>query len=229
MNGNNLRLRGDMTRRGVLCRLDAEMERPETRRFSFNPIHRVLADRGTYVAAILTIARAYKEAGSPEVCGPIASYEQWSELVRAPLIWLGEPDTIASIETIRAEDPERANLIEVIAHWREHLGLHEAHTAHKVITKACEKRETYSGVGDFIRPEFRDVLLRVAGAGGAVSSRSLGHWLTGVKGRPIGDYKFLVKNDPKYGNRYSLVPVSPDVTDFNQEPSVLTIAEPSPG
>ena len=80
VNGNNLRLLGDMSRRGVLCRLDAEIERPETRRFSFNPIDRVLADRGTYVAAILTIARAYKEAGSPEVCGPIASYEQWSEL-----------------------------------------------------------------------------------------------------------------------------------------------------
>ena len=221
VNGNNLRLLGDMSRRGVLCRLDAEMERPETRRFPFNPIQRVLADRGTYVAAILTIARAYKAAGSPEVCGPIASYEQWSGLVRAPLIWLGEPDTIASIETIRAEDPERANLIEVISHWREHLGLHEAHTAHKVITKACEKRETYSGAGDFIRPEFRDVLLRVAGAGGAVSSRSLGHWLSSVKGRPVGDYKFLVKNDPKHGNSYSLVPVSvglaPDVTD-DQEP-----------
>jgi hypothetical protein len=208
VNGNNLRIRGDMTRRGVLCRLDAEMERPETRRFPFNPIQRVLADRGIYVAAILTIARAYKVAGSPEVCGPIASYEQWSELVRAPLIWLGEPDPVASIETIRAEDPERANLIEVIANWHEHLGLNTPYAAHKVITKACEKRETYSGLGDFIRPEFRDVLLRVAGAGGTVSSKMLGHWLTGVKGLPVGGYKFLVKNDPKDGNRYSLVPAS---------------------
>src|SRR4051812_11530345 len=49
--GNNLVLVGDMTRRAVLCTLDAGMERPELRPFGFDPIKRVLADRGAYVAA----------------------------------------------------------------------------------------------------------------------------------------------------------------------------------
>jgi hypothetical protein len=35
----------------------------ELRRFSFDPIERVMANRGAYVAAALTIARAYRESG----------------------------------------------------------------------------------------------------------------------------------------------------------------------
>jgi hypothetical protein len=196
-----------MTRRAVLCRLDAGMERPEQRQFAFDPIARVIADRGAYVAAVITISRAYKAAGSPEVCGPIGSYEEWSDLVRAPLIWLGEHDPVVSMETIRAEDPEMTTLREIIEHWLQQLNLHEGYTANRIITFACEKRETFSGIGDFIRPEFRDALLRVAGHGGTVSSRNLGTWLSGMNGRPVGGHKLLVKTDPKHGNRYSLVPV----------------------
>ena len=37
-NGNNVLLVGDMTRRTIICNLDPQMERPELRRFRFNPI-----------------------------------------------------------------------------------------------------------------------------------------------------------------------------------------------
>jgi hypothetical protein len=45
-NGNGMRVRGDMTRPTLLCDLDAEMERPELRTFKFDPVERVLSDRG---------------------------------------------------------------------------------------------------------------------------------------------------------------------------------------
>lgn len=44
--GNNLHFRGDMTRRVLRGGLDAEMERPETRAFDFDPVQRVMEDRG---------------------------------------------------------------------------------------------------------------------------------------------------------------------------------------
>jgi len=66
--GNNLVLVGDMVRRAVICTLDARVERPELREFKFDPIDRVLQDRGPYVAGCLTISRAYKTAGAPKVC-----------------------------------------------------------------------------------------------------------------------------------------------------------------
>src|SRR5262249_22982700 len=55
--GNNLRLRDDVTRRALLSRLDAGMERPELRPFKSNPLERVLADRGLYLWACLTVVR----------------------------------------------------------------------------------------------------------------------------------------------------------------------------
>ena len=76
--GNCLRVRGDMVRRTLMCTLDAEMERPELRQFTGNPVQTVLDDRGRYVAAALTVARAYQAAGCPGQLSPLASFEDWS-------------------------------------------------------------------------------------------------------------------------------------------------------
>jgi putative DNA primase/helicase len=64
--GNNIRLVGDLTRRSIVCSLDAKVEQPELRAFKGDPIGQVLADRGKYVAAILIIVRAYIAAGQPD-------------------------------------------------------------------------------------------------------------------------------------------------------------------
>ena len=64
--GNNLVLRGDMTRRTHLVTLDAQTERPELRQFQGDPVGNVVADRGKYVSACLTIVRAYIVAGKPD-------------------------------------------------------------------------------------------------------------------------------------------------------------------
>ena len=110
-----------MVRRAVICTLDARVERPELREFKFDPIDRVLQARGAYVATCLTIARAYRAAGAPKVCRPLASYGEWSETARAPLIWLGEADPIDSMETAREEDPELAAIRELFVLWPKYL------------------------------------------------------------------------------------------------------------
>jgi putative DNA primase/helicase len=46
--GNNVAVRGDMSRRTLICNLDAGVERPEDRKFNHHPLKRVLADRGRY-------------------------------------------------------------------------------------------------------------------------------------------------------------------------------------
>lgn len=209
--GNNLTLVGDMTRRALVCSLDAEMDRPELRDFGFDPIATVLADRGAYVAAALTVIRAYRTAGSPEVCGAIGSYEDWSDMVRAPLIWLGEADPVASMETAREEDPELTAIRELFEHWREHLSMSSGYTTNTIIKTACEKRPGASfdyGTQDFVAPEFRDLLLRQAGDGGAVNSRRLGKWLSKIKGRVVGGHRIEMKEDGSHGNRFALCAVS---------------------
>jgi hypothetical protein len=101
--GNNVIFKGDMVRRGLVCNLDALIERPELRQFQYNPLRKALEDRGLYVAAALTIIRAYLAAGAPQVCDAIGSYAEWSRMVRSPLIWLGQPDPVESMTSARAE------------------------------------------------------------------------------------------------------------------------------
>ena len=53
-----------MIRRTLVSHLDAKMDRPERRNFEFDPIERVLEDRGAYISAAITISRAYRAATS---------------------------------------------------------------------------------------------------------------------------------------------------------------------
>ncbi len=70
------------------------MERPEERIFTGNPVATVQADRGRYVAAALTIARAYAAASRPNPAPRLASFEAWSDTIRSALIWLGCADPV---------------------------------------------------------------------------------------------------------------------------------------
>ena len=97
INGNNLVIGADAVRRCIQCGLDANMELPEERTFRANPVASVLAERGKYIAACLTIARAYITAGRPGRLPPRASYEGWSDIVRSPLVWLGWSDPVETV------------------------------------------------------------------------------------------------------------------------------------
>src|SRR5215469_3117697 len=81
-NGNNVAVAEDMVRRTIACTMDANLENPEGREFKMNPLAMISRDRSKYVAAILTIARAYVAAGKPHPLPPLASFEEWSRLVR---------------------------------------------------------------------------------------------------------------------------------------------------
>lgn len=63
--GNNLAFAGDMTRRALLCRMDARMESPEGRQFKRDLRAWVPENRGQLVAAGLTVLLAFVAAGRP--------------------------------------------------------------------------------------------------------------------------------------------------------------------
>jgi hypothetical protein len=180
--GNNLTLKGDMTRRGVLCRLDPKEERPELRHFAVNPAKEIKANRGRYVAAALTVLRAYHVAGRPKQAEPLGSFEEWSNWVRGALLWLGQADPVETIEEAREADPRLEELNAVLTHWHDVLGDAPV-TVRDLIDRATQQR-TALGAGSvtFPRaecafPDFREALLAVAGAGGAINGKSLGKWL----------------------------------------------------
>ena len=182
--GNNITFRGDMVRRGLVCNLEALDERPELRVFQKDALEVAANNRGAYVAAALTIVRAYLAAGSPPVCGPFGSYAAWSTMVRSPLIWLDEPDPIISMEGIRDEDAVLNSIREFVSLWLDYgLDLDMPRLTASIIEEACVAPPNYWGP-----MSFKQFLLRVAASKGdpnAVSAERLGHWLRKISGRIV--------------------------------------------
>jgi putative DNA primase/helicase len=188
--GNNISFKGDMVRRGLLCNLEALEERPELHAFKRDVLEYVAVNRGVYVAAALTIVRAYLTAGAPQVCGPFGSYSAWSTTVRSPLVWLGEPDPIASMEAVRDEDPELSDTREFFGLWLDYeLDLDTLYTTSRIIEIACAARLP----NDFNPRLFEQFLLRVAGdKGGGVSAQRLGMWLRRICGRVVAGHRLIL-------------------------------------
>jgi putative DNA primase/helicase len=182
--GNNVAFKGDMVRRGILCRLEALEARPELHEYQNDVLARIHAERGKYVAAALTAVRAYLAAGSPKVCSPFGSYYRWDALVRSPLVWLSESDPVDSIEEIRKKDQTLSELLELFSMWEGFLLLDMAYTAARIIEIAEETTAPPSG----FRPELKAFLLKVAtarGNPGVVSPKRLGKWLGKNSGRVV--------------------------------------------
>jgi putative DNA primase/helicase len=182
--GNNVGFQSDMVRRGLVCELETDVERPERRAFKHNPLKRIGASRAKYVAAALTIVLAHIAAGAPQTLTPLASYEEWSARVRDPLVWLGEPDPVDSQEKSRADDQDRNDIRELFALWPSYMLIGAPYTTARIIDIA-------EGVGTsgFAPDDLKTLLLRVAEAcrkPGTISHDRLGWWLRKISGRRSG-------------------------------------------
>lgn len=113
--GNALRLHDDLTRRAMMIRLNAGEERPELRRFKRDPVKDAIANRPKYIVAALTVLRAFIVSKDRPALSPLGSFEDWSNLVRSALVWLGKTDPLRTMEAARATDPERERTSEILA------------------------------------------------------------------------------------------------------------------
>jgi putative DNA primase/helicase len=202
--GNNVMLRGDLCRRAITTTLDPEMERPELRQFKRDPIATILENRGKYIAACLTIVRAYILAGRPDRAPKLASFEGWSDTVRSALIWLGEADPVISMETSYDEDPERVELADMITTWADEIkvGFSNRKTIAEVIEVAEEtSQQTYGGSMQPDHPELLSILQQVTKTkrGLQLNSLALGYWLRRNKGK-IADGKRFARQPSKRGD-----------------------------
>ena len=208
--GNNFVVVGDTCRRVIMTSLDAGVERPELRQFKFDPVALVLADRGKYIAAALTICRAYFVAGRPRPAPKLASFEGWSDTVRSALIWLGKEDPVKSMETAREEDPERIELIEMMLAWDRALGSggkNRAKLSDVILKGTAMVRDDAAGQ---LEPTYADlyaalenVAFRATGKRGQKPDpRMLGLWLRQFKGRVADGKRFACLPNKKGGSEW---------------------------
>jgi hypothetical protein len=207
--GNNFVVVGDLCRRVITSNLDPAMEQPELRQFDFDPFERVMANRGQYVAAALTICRAYGVAGRPGKAPRLASFEGWSDTVRSALIWLGEDDPVKSMENARAEDPERVELSDMLEAWSAVIGAGGGSRMRlaAVLSKGLSMtRQSASSDLEPTYPEFHAALLAMAlrsasrtGKSAPPDARMFGKWLQRFKGRIVNGKRFMYVSNEKRG------------------------------
>jgi len=186
--GNNLILSGDLTRRALVCRLDAECERPEEREFTCDPRAMVREDRPAYVVAALTVLRAHLISGEPTTVAALGSYEGWSNRVRSALIWLGRADPCATMASLRRSDPVTSQLTNLIAAWQAGVGAGVKITTQALLDMAIrvDQRD-----GAYVHTDLRDALLAIAGEGREINGRRLGRWLSKNEGRVINGHRIV--------------------------------------
>lgn len=188
--GNNIQMLGDMTRRVILCSLDPDMERPELRQFRSDPLAMIAADRGKYIAAALTICRAYASAGYPAQRKPLASFEDWSRVVRSAIVWLGCADPVDTMEAARSDDPVTSSLRALLSSWNCAVG--DSWKSAAEIKQDAEAQP----FGSFSHPDLNDAVREIAvDRAGVIDTKRLGHYLARHKGRVIEGLKLRTSED----------------------------------
>lgn len=195
--GNNIDAIRDMARRVVSIRLHHRVESPALKAYSGRPAAEVAAKREEYVAAALTIVRAWQAAGSPKAeLQSIASFEKWGDLCRQPLVWLGLPDPAASLIEQISHDPDRELLGRLLRAWHEEFG-----------DEAIELRRLVQEAGD--GTDLDDALHELPVIDRDVVNRSkLGWYLKHNKGRVVDGLE-LQRVDSKHRTAWRVVPVAP--------------------
>ncbi len=131
--GNNVIPTGDIARRIMPCRLVSKHERPETRPaddFAVSEckcgckgdlLNHAKRKRPELAIAALTIIRAFIMAGmpQPQKMPPLGSFQAWSQLIRAAVIWATGIDPAIGRETLVDSDPTYQYHAEFVHGWYE--------------------------------------------------------------------------------------------------------------
>lgn len=193
-NGNNLQIIGDLTRRVLISRLDPTHERPAERTFATNPIQEIADRRSDFVLAALTIMSSYIESRERVDVRPFGSFEEWSRLVREPLVWLGLPDPVDSLRVLEASDPERTQLASMLQAVRDAYGVGQFKVATLLLASKAKQQSRLDG-GAVLSDEQAGALLEalqsVCERNGELNAKALGRWLLRVQGRIEGGLRFV--------------------------------------
>ena len=92
LSGNNIKLKGDLPRRFLKCRIDPKIEKPHQRIFAFHPVTWVQTHRQQMVSSALTLIKGYFAAAitSRLGSGRAGSFDVWDDCIRQTVCWLAD-------------------------------------------------------------------------------------------------------------------------------------------
>jgi hypothetical protein len=213
--GNNVVMSADTWRRVCHIRLESPEEHPEERGDFHQPnlLDWVGEHRQELLAAALTILRGYVVAGRPDMKLPAwGSYEGWSALVRAAVVWVGLPDPGKTRVKLQDTADSSAQFMIVILDGLERMDpQRQGVTAAYVIETIKNEPFTYD-----------DLRAAVEGLVGKLESQKLGYTLRSFRRRMFaGRYldhagkdhsaiRWAVYPAAEFGHRAGNPPQAPD-------------------
>jgi hypothetical protein len=115
----------------------------------------------------------------PEQPARLQNFEDWSDLVRGALIWIGVGDPAATQERLRENDPKLTKLVRVATVWSRAFGADRT-----TVAEAIVKAEAKARVGtvedskfELIDPDLNDAFMTFARRGTAINPLILGNYL----------------------------------------------------
>lgn len=196
--GNNIGVAGDMSRRMLRARINAGVERPDAREFTFDPRDEARRNRGALVAAALTILRAYICAGRPVTVKPYGSFGDF-DAVRGALIWLGRADPLITREAIADDDVAANERSFLFRSWRAALAGQALHIG------AIEERTMIAPPGSDLRKLYD--LLRGFSADGDWNAKKIGWRLRRYKDTISGSLQLRGEPDRQGSIAWQVVEV----------------------
>ena len=191
--GNNVTPVGDLARRCLVVRLDANSEHMSARRFKISNLRAyLLQNRPALLVDALTIIRAHALARVTVLPVPLPSFENWSALVREPLIWLGLPDPC---ETQKDEtDNEGGSLGDIFESLAKVFG--EAHFTCVDVARMVGGMLDSNG-------ELSSMMLN-NGCQEPSSQLKVGYWLRSLRDKNAAGLKLVHAGNSKVGVKWRL-------------------------
>jgi len=184
--GNNLTLKGDLANRAIVCRIDAKIEKPETRKFEIANLELYLIEnRHKLIAAALTILRAFVISNQREEVETWGGFTQWSRFVREAIIFAGGVDPCLTRNSLITDDPEKES----------------ADAAFEVLAKKYNENEftvsevVYDANLVTTDPKFKEAISAVTGGRKEIESVRFGWWLRNWRGRIVNGMRLERTND----------------------------------
>jgi|GEM_PF-537820 len=204
--GNNVSVRGDMSRRLLVCRVNPGVENPEKSVFPFDPVKKALEMRAELVWAALTIMRAYaahleSRGERVKVKEAMGSFEEWSLMVREALIFAGCADPVDTREAIVAGDTEKDEFVQLLDLWEQSIGSSER-TATELRGLPDEWDENHPARN--IADDLVDHLVTMTGRT-KFNSRSIGRLLSKYRDRIVDGRKLTSSQVGKHAAKWQLV------------------------
>lgn len=212
--GNNVTVGGDLARRILICELDPQEERPDKRKFPFDPVVEARRNVDQIRVDVLTVLRGYIHAGRPQITSEtFGSFEDWDGIIRQTVCWIAENelfpaaigDPVDSINANFQEDPNTKKLRAFLCNAYEQYQGKPFTVSELVKASTPNEFDWRSDVGDEDIGNLYAVLWEISGQGKTINTRVLGKWLSTNSDRILDNLKIL-RGPPRSGyTTYSVV------------------------